>query len=188
VPGRNAKEAIANFAGFLNETLSCVTDTPLVVFQGSDRKFRLFLEEPVPLSSRSGHRFYLSVVQVCTTAKQDSGEFKVHTLYYSYIFSDSCAFSHHGVVSYHWHPDEFAVRHPHLHIRITQNLGYPEIERRIAKAHFPTSRICLEDFVYLLIKYYDIKPLLGDGKWSHLLRKNKKAFAKGATWVVAHNV
>ena len=141
----------------------------------------------MPISSRSGHRFYLSVVQICTAEKREAG-FKVHTLYYSYIFSDSAAFEHHGLVSYHWHPDEFAVRHPHLHLRITPELGYPEIERKIAKAHFPTSRVCLVDFVLMLIKYYDIEPLLDGGKWSRVLKKNRKAFAKGATWFVAHNV
>lgn len=186
MPGRTAKEAIQNFAGFLNETLSCVTDTCLVAFQESDNKYKLFLKDPVPISSRSGHRFYLSVVQTCTVEKLEGG-FKVHTLYYSYIFSDSPAFAYHGVFSYHWHPDEFNVRHPHLHLRITPELGYPEIERKIAKAHYPTSRVCIEDFILLLIKYYDIQPLLGGAQWSRILRKNRNAFAKGATWFVTHN-
>jgi len=158
----------------------------LVAYQESSNKYKLFLKDPVPISSRSGHTFYLSVMQTCTAEKLQDG-FKVHTAYYSYVFSDSPAFAHHGVVSYHWHPDEFAVRHPHLHLRITPELGYPEIERKIADAHFPTSRVCLEDFILLLIRYYDIQPLLGDGRWSRVLRKNRKAFAKGATWFVAHN-
>jgi len=43
------------------------------------------------------------------------------------------------------------LRDPHLHLRTTPNLGYPEIERKIARAHFPSSRVCLEDFIKLLI-------------------------------------
>jgi hypothetical protein len=90
--------------------------------------------------------------------------------------------SHHGIVAYHWHPDDFSVRDPHLHLRITPNLGYPEIERKIGRAHFPTSRVCLEDFVRLLIDYYDIKPSLHHSAWRRILRKNKAAFGKQASW------
>ena len=59
---------------------------------------------------------------------------------------------------------------------MTPNLGYPEIERKIARAHFPSSRVCLEDFIKLLIDYYDIKPLLYHSTRRRIFRKNKTAW------------
>lgn len=184
MPGRSAKEAIENFVSFMDETLSCVTNSHLSPYQKSTKLYVVFFRAPVPLVSRNGNRFYLQVTQQCTAEKCDDGSFKAHTRQYSYVFSDSAQATHHGIVSYHWHPDDFSVRDPHLHLRITPNLGYPEIERKIARAHFPTSRVCLEDFVRLLIDYYDIKPLLHHSTWRRILRKNKEAFGKQATWFV----
>jgi len=44
--------------------------------------------------------------------------------------------------------------------------------------------VCLEDFVLLLINYYDIKPALAPGKWKPILQKNKSAFGQQASWFV----
>jgi hypothetical protein len=184
VPARTAKEAIEAFAGFLNETLSCVTESRLQPYQESSKLFKIFFVRPAPIVDRNGRRFYISITQICSTQKRDDGLIKAHTREYSYVFSDDPAPQTHGIVSYHWHPSDFAVRDPHLHLRITQQTGYPEIERKIARAHFPTSRVCLEDFVYLLIQHYDIKPLLHPSTWKRVLRKNKDAFNQGATWVI----
>jgi hypothetical protein len=187
VAGRTPEEAIANFVGSLNETLSCVADRRLAAHQESEHQFKIFYTSPVLLKDRTGARFYLSIAQIFTVQQRTDGMFKVHTRYYNYVFADGPEPSHHGVVSYHWHPSDFALRDPHLHLRITQQVGYPEIERKIGKAHYPTSRICLEDFVLMLIKYYDIPPRIGGGRWSSILRRNKKAFSKEASWFVAHN-
>jgi len=44
--------------------------------------------------------------------------------------------------------------------------------------------VCLEDFILLLIKYYDIKPILHPSTRKRILRKNKQAFEKHASWFV----
>jgi hypothetical protein len=186
VPGKTPKEAIETFAGFMNETLSCLTDRRLAAYPKSAKTFALLYENSVPIISTSGKRFYLQITQICTTEKRDDGLFKAHTREYSYVFSDSGADTNHGILSYHWHPNDFDLRDPHLHLRITPEMGYPEIERRISRAHFPTSRVCLEDFVTLLIKYYDIKSPLHHSTRLSILRRNKEAFRKGATWTIAH--
>lgn len=184
---KSPEKAIERFIGFFQETVGCLTDKYLYLHPESKKRYRLFLKIPAPITSRNGSRFYMSVAQLFMVEECDDGMFKVHTREYSYVFSDSPVYSHHGLVSYHWHPDEYALRDPHLHLKITPETGYPEIERKIGKAHYPTSRICLEDFVLLLIKYYDIEPVMGRGRWGPILKRNKKAFAKGATWGVAHN-
>jgi hypothetical protein len=184
VPARTAKEAIETFVGFLNETLSCVTEDRLSAYQESAKLYKVLYEPLAPITSISGTRYFLSVTQVCTVEKIEGETFKVHTREYSYYFSEVDEPAHHGIVSYHWHPNDFAVRDPHLHLKITPNTGYPEIERKIHRAHFPTSRVCLEDFIQLLISAYDIKPLFSRSRYTTILRKNKAAFGKDATWFV----
>jgi len=186
VPGKTAKEAIETFAGFMNETLSCLTDRRLVAFQEANNTFKLLYRSAAPIASVSGSRFYLQITQVCNAEEREDGTFKAHTREYSYVFSDSSADTNHGILSYHWHPNDFDLRTPHLHIRITPQMGCPEIERRISRAHFPTSRVCLEDFVYLLLKYYDIRSPLHHSRYGSILKRNKREFSKGATWTVHH--
>jgi hypothetical protein len=184
LPGKNPREAVENFAAFICETLSCITSDKPVAHQDSDNLYKLLFKKPARVTARNGDPFYVLATQTFTVIKKKDGTFKVHTREYSYVFSSTPEPAHKGIFSYHWHPEDFALRDPHLHITITQNMGYPEIERRIARAHFPTSRVSLEDFVLLLIKYYDIKPLLHSGKWHRILRKNKSAFGEQASWFI----
>ena len=168
----------------MNETLSCITKHRLRPHQIADNTFILFYPETVPIHANNGDRFFLQVTQVCNAVKCSNGTFKAHTRNYSYVFSEPGDDVNHGIVSYHWHPDDFAIRDPHLHIRITPKTGYPEIERRISRAHFPTSRVCLEDFVSLLIKYYGIKSAIQYSQYRRILARNKKAFSEGASWTI----
>jgi hypothetical protein len=184
VPGKTARDAIEVFAGFLNETLSCITDRKLVAFQDGDNTFKLLYTSPIPISTANGNRFYLEVTQICNAVELEDGTFKARTREYSYVFSASSAHTDHGILAYHWHPHESAVRIPHLHLKVTVQTGTPVIEGKISRAHFPTSRVCLEDFVYLLVKYYDIKSQLHHNKFRSILERNKREFSKGATWTV----
>ena len=52
--------------------------------------------------------------------------------------------------------------------------------------HFPTSRVCLEDFIEMVIKYYGARPSMKYSEWTIILDKNKRAFEKLATWKVQH--
>jgi hypothetical protein len=184
VPGKNAREAIETFAGFMNETLGCLTDRKLVAYQEAENTFKLLYKSPIPILSTSGKRFYLQVTQICNAEMREDGTFKAHTREYSYVFSGSPAHTHHGIFAYHWHPYDFDLRAPHLHITITPQIGSPEIEGKISKAHFPTSRVCLEDFVDLLLRYYDIRSPLHHSRYRSILRRNRREFSKGATWTV----
>ncbi|MGD0798080.1 MAG: hypothetical protein ABR910_10180 [Acidobacteriaceae bacterium] len=182
--GKTPREATGNFIYFIRETLNCVTQQEILAYQESDHLHKLLFKSPAAVTAKNGGRFYLQINQTFTIIPTDDGLFKAHSREYSYIFSNDETPG--GIVSYHWHPHSSSVHDPHLHIHISQNVGYPEIERRISRAHFPTSRVCIEDFILLLIKYYDIQPILAGGRWRHVLRKNKKAFAQQATWFVTH--
>jgi hypothetical protein len=184
VPGKNEREAVEQFIGFIRETLHCITTAPLKAFQWSDNLYILFFDPSAPIVAKNGTKFYLSVTQTFTVEQREDGSYKVRTREYSYVFATDQESTTHGRIAYHWHPNDFNLRDPHLHISITPQLGYPDIEQRISRAHFPTSRVCLEDFVVLLIKYYDIRPQLPEAQWKRIIKKNKAAFGAGATWFV----
>jgi hypothetical protein len=186
VAGKTPNEARDNFIRFLRETLSCVTKQELTAFRQSSNLYKVWFDPPALVIARNGTRLYISITQIFTVKPDGKGEYKVSTREYSYIFSQTQEVNYHGILAYHWHPHDFEVRDPHLHITITPAAGYPEIERKISRAHFPTSRVALEDFVTLLIKYYDIKPQLPDARWKRYLKKNKSAFDKYATWKIQH--
>lgn len=182
--GKSPREASENFAFYLRETLNCVTDQELLAYQESDKIHKITFKDPAVIKSKDETKYYLSVSQAFTIVSHGENEFKAHSREYSYIFSDSDTISNHGIVSYHWHPHISDLRDPHLHLHVNRYTGFTKTEKIIPRAHYPTSRVCLEDFVWLLIQYYEIKPL--DRKWKSILKKNKAAFAKGATWFVAH--
>src|SRR5271155_754496 len=95
VPGRTAKEAIETFAGFLNETLSCLTVRRLAATQKADNTFALLYGSPTPLTNSDGKRYYLRIAHICNAVRRDDGTFKARTREYSYSFSDSAEDIHH---------------------------------------------------------------------------------------------
>ena len=105
-----------------------------------------------------------------------NGQFKAKTREYSYRLMEQGDIAARDLVSYHWHPNDSALRSPHLHVAA------------VPRVHFPTSRVCLEDFIWMLIQYYDVKPRLKLAKWTGILEKNKAAFEKMATWKIKHPV
>jgi hypothetical protein len=184
VPGKSAQEAVDRFVGFIRETLNCITSAQLKAHRDSENLFKLFFEPAARVLAKNGEKFYISIAQTFTVEQREDGQFKAHTRQYSYVFSTTQGTDHHGRIAYHWHPDDFQLREPHLHISLTPTVGYPPIDQKISRAHFPTSRVCLEDFVEFLIRYYDIKPPIAEREWKRILKKNKSAFAAQATWFV----
>lgn len=174
--GRTRKEAADNFVTFLDETISCVTAERLMAFQQSDKKYRVFSHPPFSFNTRSGARLSLSILQVFTLgpSPEDNREFKVKTREYSYRVAQRNADEEREILSYHWHPLESDLRHPHLHVAC------------VPRVHFPTSRVCLEDVVEMLIRYYGVRPRLLHSEWTAILDKNKAAFEKHATWKIKH--
>jgi len=95
VTARNAKEAVEEFAGGMNETLSCVTDSRVLSYRESAKIYKLLFRKPTPVTARNGSRFYISVAQACTVEAHTDGAFQAHMREYSYVFSDSPEPAHH---------------------------------------------------------------------------------------------
>jgi hypothetical protein len=176
VAGRNEWEAADNFVTYLHETLSCVTTEKLAFFQQSQKLYKVWFNPATELATRSGARLFLSFTQVLGAGPDPKtpGEFKVSTREYSYRLMHRSDVAAREILSYHWHPNDSELRDPHLHIR------------SIARVHFPTSRVCLEDFVSMLIKYYGVRAKMRRSDWTAIVEKNKKAFERMATWTVHH--
>jgi hypothetical protein len=176
VAGKTEKEAADNFLGYLQETVSCVTAESLTAFQQSKKLYKVFFNPPTELTTRSGGRLFLSLTQVFSAGPDPNqdGEFKVSTREYSYRLLHRVDVASREILAYHWHPHDSELRDPHLHIR------------SVPRVHFPTSRVCIEDFVWMMIKYYGVRPKMKHSEWTAILAKNKKAFEQMATWNIHH--
>jgi hypothetical protein len=176
VAGKNPKEAADNLIHFLQETISCVSAEWLTAFQQSTKLFKVWTNPPFELETKSGGRLSISVTQVFGVGPHpaEPGRFKAKTREYSYLLSQFTDGAWKEIVAYHWHPHEFEVRYPHLHVRC------------VPRVHFPTSRVCLEDFIVMVIRYYGCKPRGTHDEWNGILQKNKRAFEKLASWKTQH--
>jgi hypothetical protein len=174
VPGKTPQEAADNFIHFFRETLSCISDHYVSAFQQSKKLYKIYYDPYASVLDEEGNEFLISVTQVFRTIlhPQNPKLFKAKTQEYSYRLlesgEDDCE-----IFAYHWHPHEPGVHYPHLHIQTVKRI------------HFPTSRVCLEDFVLLLIRDYGIRPAHND--YQKVLDKNKKSFEAQATWKIQHN-
>jgi hypothetical protein len=176
VAAKTEREAFDTFVGYLRETLSCVTSKYLSARNDSPNVYKILFEPYPKLETTDNSPVYISIVQHILTVPHHIEEkrFKAKTKFYSYRLLRHQTDDTQEILDYHWHPDGTAVRYPHLHIR------------SIPRTHFPTSRVCLEDFVLLLIKYYKVKSPLKYAEWKGILHKNKSAFEKYATWKIHH--
>ena len=171
--GKTPREAADNFVNFLKETLSCISSQYVTAYQQSDKLFKIYYEPYAVVGTKEGKEFCLSVTQIFRVMPHPDLErqFKARTQEYSYRLLAGPG-ENTEILAYHWHPQKPGVNYPHLHLRL-----YPRI-------HFPSSRVCLEDFVSLLIRDYAVRPQKSHSECREILMRNKKAFEKMATWKI----
>ncbi len=171
--GKSPREAADNFVFFIKETLSCISDHYVSAYQQSTKLYKIYYEPYATLVAEDGKTYLLSITQIFRTIPhpEQIGQFKAKTQEYSYRLMAGEK-ENSELVAYHWHPHDPGVKFPHLHLKASPRI------------HFPTSRVCLEDFVWLLMRDYQVKPRLKDDEWKEILERNKKAFEKMATWKV----
>lgn len=99
---------------------------------------------------------------------------QVRTVAYHYTLGES---EGREILSYQWHPNvPGSVSFPHLHLQHGAGLGRPEFER----AHLPTGRVTLEDFVRLLIDDFGTPPARED--WLGVLEESRRQFESDRSW------
>lgn len=170
---KTRSEARDNFSHYFIESLSCISAQYVHPIQISPNRFSLTYEPSATLLCEAGERT-LDVSQIFRigTDPKDGG-YKAITLQYDYTLNAGIDGTWKEIVSYHWHPDETAVREPHLHVGCDC----------WAKVHFPTRRMSVERFIEMLFDYYGIVPARPHPDWKRILDKNHKAFVEGSSWV-----
>lgn len=99
---------------------------------------------------------------------------QVTTVAYHYTLHESDGAE---ILSYQWHPGvPNSVSFPHLHIRHGARIGREEFQR----AHLPTGRVSLEDFVRLLIVDFAVPP--EKENWEDELARSLAEFEEDRTW------
>lgn len=174
MPGRTEREAAEAFLGYFQETIACLTSQQLTAFQQSRKLYRVYLDPPAVLQTRSGARLVVSITQVFGVIEDAAtNRCKAKTHHYSYVLYQMTDEASEEILSYHWHPQDSAVHSPHLHVRC------------VPRVHFPTSRVCIEDFVWMVIQYYGARATRRKSEWTAILERNKKAFEKMASWKIS---
>ena len=171
--GKSPEEAADNFVYFLKETLSCITSQYINAHHQSSNLYKLYYEPYAVVNTGGTKKYAISITQIFRVVPVPNVKdlFKAKTQEYSYRLLEG-ANAEAEIVAYHWHPLEPGVDYPHLHLK------------QAGKIHFPTSRVCLEDFIFMLLRDYDVKSKFPRAKWKEILIRNKRAFEKMATWKV----
>jgi hypothetical protein len=177
VPGKSPEEAASYFHEQFRESLSVITDTNLQGIRKGNQHVLLF-EPPAKVRVKSGGSLYIDVVQTFAVVERD-GQYRAQTTSYQYsVLESETEAGDYGICSYHWHPSQTSkLRWPHLH-------AIPRIADKYLshRVHLPTSRICIEDFVLVLIRDFDVSPRRPYDEWKETLMRNKTSFATYANW------
>lgn len=179
--GASPKRAVENFVRPLQRVLSCVT-TAVIDRQGGyalgvTYALTVNAGEPVRLAqvARPAHIAMRIAQQYrIVHAEGDRGPLKVQTVAYMYTLEDADG---REVFGYHWHPESRSPSSfPHIHFGAGAMVGRAEVQR----AHFPTGRVSVEEFVRLVIEAFDVKTRRRD--WRAVLQQTQAAFSKWRTW------
>lgn len=82
------------------------------------------------------------------------------------------------IISFHWHPGQRSlVTFPHLHIGSGAGV---KILQGFRTAHLPTPRTLLEDFLWILLKDFDVQPERADSR--KVLQEGRAHFKAESTW------
>lgn len=173
--GSSPQEAVHNFIDPLQRVLSCLTDATLDWRGG----YRLGAIHPVALNQgeaarlpRSRLALRVSQSYSVVIAEPPQGPYKVSTRAFLYALEDQAG---HEILAYHWHPKQ-TQHFPHLHLGHGAKIG----RRELQKAHLPTGRVSLEEFVRFMITDFHVAPARLD--WDSVLAQAQAAFEKWRTW------
>ena len=136
----------------------------------------LTLADGLPVSLGSGTDLAVQVSQQYRIIENPDPRqpWQVRTVTYHYTLREDEGSE---IFSYQWHPNvPGSVSFPHLHLRHGARLGRSEFE----KAHLPTGRVTVEDFVRLLIDDFGVPPARED--WEQALEESRTEFEADRSW------
>jgi hypothetical protein len=183
---RKAYEAVHAFQESIQLALSRVTDDQVSVgggYHAAAEPHLLVLNDGQPALLLAETALSLIVLHYYRVVKEGSGSrpWRVMSTAYYYGLEDGDG---QEVLAYHWHPEaRSALTIPHLHL----GAGAGHLRRELYRAHLPTGRIALEDFLRLAIRDFGVQPLHTD--WQEVLEKAARMYEEMRTeWGARHAV
>lgn len=157
MPGRTPQEAEQAFLEPLRQALACIARAKFL-FTKSPTGKALLLDAA---SVAGQQQFILEVTHYYKIVgpipfNEPSFRYRVSTSGYIYSVLSSL---NEEIVSYQWHPTgQSQAIGPHMHIGV----GAGDVPQWLGRCHLPTGRISFEQFVYLLIEGFGVKPMKSD--------------------------
>ncbi|MBA4179835.1 MAG: hypothetical protein C0506_04530 [Anaerolinea sp.] len=112
-----------------------------------------------PLSGRARRLDVVLRLRLAPITTGGAGEMTARLTSYVYQLSAAGGAE---ILAYHWHPGSAEAR-PHLHISAAAGSVLPELQR----AHLPTGKVELAEFIRLLVRDFGVRPLRKD--WRRVL-------------------
>lgn len=171
---RTPAAAINEYTHEIQKSISCFSRALLqaTVRDESQTGLRgtLVFGDGAPVRLKSSMRLSVKIVQSFRTIASEGnrGAFRVRTLSYFYSVDDAQG---REIFAYHYHPGGPShVRVPHMHLGPGALCGCAALHR----AHLPTGRICVEDFLSVLQECFSVEPIRND--WEEILRGARERF------------
>ena len=176
MPGETPREAVQNYMAPLQQAVSCVCKAVLrpTSYEPSDTPHLLYSEQMPCLLARTKLCFDVSQ-KFRIIEDLQYGPWRITTAGYKYTIETADG---EEILGYHWHPESRSqFREPHLHLGYGAKIGRRELES--TKAHLPTGRVAMEDFIRLLIEVFEANPR---NDWKDVLNRTAQKFWQYATW------
>lgn len=173
--GRTPRQAVENYLDPIRKSIGCITPAYVTHSKGGrdlvGHQHSLVVNggDPIMLGGPAGVSAELSQLYEIIPAENTRSPYKVRTLGYMYTIRDHVD---REILGYHWHPAEGNILWPHLHLKH----GIGARRREVEKAHLPTGRVAIEDFIRLLILSFEVPPHRPD--WEEILAGPQERFER----------
>jgi hypothetical protein len=182
MPGRNPTAAVKAFTQPLQLALSCIGNVRIALSQGAlgtaGDTHSWTLNDGTPIALGNGLFFRAGMKFETLDRGQSERRTRYRITTREYIYEVTGPKSQ-PIVSAHWHPlarnSRFADPHWHIGgVTLAENRVY------LDRAHIPSPRVSIEEFIRLMIEEMGVEPRHED--WDARLRRTHNAFAANKSW------
>lgn len=182
MPGPNPAAAVKAFTKPLQLALSCIGNVHITLSQGAlgtvgdTHSWTLNDGTPIALGNGLLFRAGMKFETLDRGQSERRGRYRIRTREYIYEVTGPKS---QPIISAHWHPlarnSRFAD--PHWHVG---GITVPKDCVYLDRAHIPSPRVSIEEFIRLMIEELGVTPRSSD--WDKRLTQTHKVFTKYKTW------
>lgn len=187
MPGKDPTSALGAFLDPLKEAVSCIGGAAFTLSPkaraGGDDVHLWTLNDGSGVTMAAGKRFTATMhFQYVDGGKQAPRRerFRVTTVAYMYALELD---GHGELIAAHWHPSSkvSTYRAPHYHVG---GVALSDTGVFLERAHIPSGRVSLEEFIRTMIDQFGIPPSCAD--WAERLDRTEAAFRRHSSWWDQH--